>query len=156
MKYLLFSFAIICLATTVQAQTTPSDFVEKFFTTFENDGSDKALDDLYATNDWIKQRPETLTQLKKSMNDLTEDYVGKYYGYDLICKKNLLDRLVLMSYMVRYGRQPIRFTFEFYQPDQEWMLYSFKFDIALDDEMEESAGMQYQDLSDYSKKEEKK
>lgn len=50
---------------------------------------------------------------------------------------------MLQSYLLRYDRQLIRFTFQFYKPDKEWMLYSLSFDVTLDDEVEEAAKMFY-------------
>jgi len=41
--------------------------------------------------------------------------------------------------LLRYDRQPIRFTFEFYKPDKEWVLFAISFDATLDDEVEEAA-----------------
>lgn len=33
-------------------------------------------------------------------------------------------------------RTPIRFTFEFYKPKDSWVVYSFKYDDAFDDDVE--------------------
>lgn len=43
--------------------------------------------------------------------------------------------------MIKYARQPIRFTFILYKPKEEWMLFNFKYDDKLDEEMEDAANI---------------
>jgi hypothetical protein len=81
--------------------------------------------------------------MKKEINGYTEDYIGKYYGYNLITKKQSTENFVLYSYMVRYDRQPLKFIFEFYRPDNVWMLFSFKIDSNLDEDVEQVAKLFY-------------
>ena len=50
---------------------------------------------------------------------------------------------ILKSYLVKYDRQPIRFTFQFYKPNKEWRIHSFKYDGNIDDEIEEAAKLYY-------------
>ena len=40
---------------------------------------------------------------------------------------------------MKYDRQPFRYIFEFYKPNEKWMLYSFKIDSEIDSEIEQSA-----------------
>ena len=128
-------------------QKSPKEIVSNFFTEYKNDGSSKALDDLYSNNEWISRSTDAITKLKQQVESLNEDYVGKYYGYELIVEKRLSDSFVLMSYLVKFDRQPVRFTFQFYKPDNEWRTHSFKFDGAIDEEIEESAKVYYLELN---------
>jgi len=64
--------------------------------------------------------------------------VGNYQGYELINEKKTGENLKLLSYMVRFDRQPFRFTFIFYKPDTIWQVQNLKFDDKLDDELEKS------------------
>lgn len=138
---ILFSFSLIGFG-----QNTPEEIVSKFFTEYKNDGASKALDNLYSNNEWMNRATDAITKLKQQLNSLNEDYVGKYYGYELIVEKKLSDSFILMSYLVKYDRQPIRFTFQFYKPDNEWRTHSFKYDGNMDEEIEESAKVYYLDL----------
>lgn len=131
---ILFTFSLISFG-----QNTPKEIVSKFFTEYEKKETSKALDNLYANNNWMKRSTDAITNLKQQLNSLNEDYVGKYYGYELIVEKKLSDSFVLMSYLVKFDRQPIRFTFQFYKPDNEWRTHSFKYDGSIEDEIEESA-----------------
>jgi hypothetical protein len=127
-------------------QKMPEEIVSKFFMEYQNDGASEALDNLYSNNEWIKRSTDAITNLKQQLKTLNEDYVGKYYGYELIVSKRLSDSFVLMSYLVKFDRQPIRFTFQFYKPDNEWRTHSFKYDGTIDEEIEESAKVYYLDL----------
>lgn len=124
------------------AQDNPETLVAKFFKEYPK-GPAKAVENLYSTNPWVLRNRDAVDQLKGEIAKLTPDYVGKYYGYELIVKRQIASSFTLHSYLVRYDRQPIRFTFEFYKADDKWFLYSFQFDTNLDDELEESAKLQY-------------
>jgi hypothetical protein len=145
MRILTSIFALL-LAAGLHAQKTPEDIVTAFFNTLQSENSDAALDQLYATNPWMSMNMESIQSLKDKMAGLTEDFVGTMHGYDLIVEKSLTDRYRLLSYLARYDRQPIRFTFQFYRPADTWKIYSFKYDGSLDDELEEAAKMYYLDL----------
>lgn len=139
MKKIIF---IICLTLTcfaTNAQSEIDDIIDTFFKNYEEKGSTYALDNLYGVNKWIDLNGSVMMNLKEKMETLTEDFVGKYYGYELIVEKRLADSFVLRSYLVKYGRQPLRFTFQFYKPNKEWILQNFKYDGALDEEIEEAA-----------------
>ena len=125
--------------TTMVAQEVTDDMVEIFFEKFKNEGSTVALDYVYSTNKWVSQSSDDVISLKNQMNNLTEDFVGKYYGYELILEKRLSDSYILKSYLVKYGRQPLRFTFQFYKPDKEWRFHGFSFDGSLTEEIKEAA-----------------
>lgn len=128
------------------SQNTPQEIVSKFFTEYKTEGASIALDNLYSNNEWMSRATDAITNLKQQLATLNEDYVGKYYGYELIVEKRLSDSFILMSYLVKYDRQPIRFTFQFYKPDNEWRTQSFKYDSTIDDEIEEAAKVYHLDL----------
>ncbi|MEO1022182.1 MAG: hypothetical protein AAFW89_06515 [Bacteroidota bacterium] len=152
MKAKSFSFLLIIglftLATSeLKAQDVPTQIAERFFENYKNKGSDDAIDSLYASNKWISRAADALANLKSQISGLNEDYVGTYYGYELIVEKKLGDSFALQSYLVKYDRQPIRFTFLFYRPNEEWMLYSFQYDGNLGEELKEAANIYFLDLN---------
>ncbi|MBI5916723.1 MAG: hypothetical protein HY842_15200 [Bacteroidetes bacterium] len=142
MKIAFFLFLFTTGMASAFAQTTPDEMVAKFFTDFKIDKGN-AVKNIYQTNTWMSKASDAISNMVGEVEKLTPDYVGEYYGYSLICKKQLSDCFVLQSYIVRYDRQPLRFTFEFYKPDEEWQLYSSSFDVNLDDELEEAAKVYY-------------
>ena len=73
------------------------------------------------------------------MNGFNENYMGKYYGKELITTKKFAESFELYSYMIKYDRQPLRFIFKFYKSNNKWVLYSFALDDSLDTEIQEAA-----------------
>jgi hypothetical protein len=133
---------IICLAFTsyaTNAQGEIDDIVDSFFKNYEEKGATYALDSLYGINKWIDLKGSAMITLKEKMETLTEDFIGKYYGYELIVEKTLADSFILRSYLIKYERQPLRFTFQFYKPNKKWMVLNFKYDGLVGEEIEEAA-----------------
>jgi len=127
------------------AQANPDDLVKKFFDEYQTSPV-QAINDIYLTNSWTLRAKDAVDQMKNEVNKYTVDYMGKYYGYVLITQKKLSDDFILYSYMIKYDRQPLRFTFKLYKPNDKWMLFSLKIDGNLDDEIEESAKLVYLNL----------
>lgn len=121
------------------SQTQPKTVAELFFKEFKEKGASVAIDNLYSPNKWILRSGDAVIQLKNQLEGLNEEYVGAYYGQELMFEKKLTDSFILLSYLVKYDRQPIRFTFQFYKPNDKWVIHSFKFDGNIGDEIEESA-----------------
>lgn len=133
---------LILIPTFYTIAQTPDELVKTFFAEYKEKGVDESLDNLYATNPWIRENNEAVKNLKTQLNAMNEGLVGKQRGHEPIARKTLGDSLILMSYLMKFDRQPIRFTFQFYKPLDKWMLYSFKFDDSFDNELEESSKIQ--------------
>ena len=118
---------------------TPRELVQKFFDDYEAKGASVALDNLYGTNKWMERSADAISNVKSQMEGLNEGYVGKLHGHEIIAEKKLGDSYLLLSYMAKFDRQPIRYTFQFYKPKDTWVIYSFKFDANIDNELEEAA-----------------
>ena len=146
LRIILLTAFLLIVGTSVYAQNTPKEMVGKFFEEYQDKGVSEALDNLYGTNKWMERNQDAISNLKSQMQGLSEDYVGKFYGYELIVEKKLSESYLLLSYLVKYGRQPVRFTFQFYKPDQNWKVYSFKYDGGIDGEIEEAAKLYYLNL----------
>ncbi|WP_206610010.1 hypothetical protein [Maribellus luteus] len=128
------------------AQELPDSIINDFFKTYEKEGASKALDDLYATNPWTSRIQDAINNIKNQMERFDEELVGEYYGYEKIVSKKLGDSYVLESYFLKFDRQFLRLTFQFYRPKDKWRLLSFKFDDTFDDEIEEAAKLYYLNL----------
>ncbi|MBC3759043.1 hypothetical protein H7U19_11540 [Hyunsoonleella sp. SJ7] len=139
MKKILLIVPILLVSISSTSQNSPNDISEQFFRDFTEKGVSEAIDNLYRTNKWMGRAGDAIIQLKSQMEGLNEDYVGKYYGKELLFEKRLTDSYVLLSYLVKYERQPLRFTFQFYKPNDKWVVYSFKFDGGISEEIEEAA-----------------
>ena len=139
MKNYFVIFIVLVFSNSLIAQSSPEEIVEEFFEIYKDKGSTSALNFIYSKNDWISQSSDDVILLKNQMESLTEDYVGKYYGQELILEKKISDSYILKSYLVKYGRQPLRFTFQFYKPNDKWLFHGFSFDANLTEEVKEAA-----------------
>ena len=118
--------------------TPPEEIARRFFELYESEGSDQAVDYVFSTNKWLNGEKTTVeaikTQLKKGIA-----IIGQYYGYELAEKKSMGENYVLLSYILRYDRQPIKFVFILYRPNKDWQIQNLKFDDRLDDDIEGSS-----------------
>jgi hypothetical protein len=131
MKTLL-SYALIFFfflsASKVLAQVNPKGVADKFFKDYQSLGATKSIDNLYASNKWMELSAEAVAGLKTQLEGLTVDFVGKFYGYELIKEQKIGENYLFLTYLGRYDRQPIKFEFEFYKPSNNWQIHSFSFD----------------------------
>jgi hypothetical protein len=133
---------LISITGNVFSQSNPEDLIKNFFVTYEKDAG-KAVKDLYATNKWTERIKDDIDKIIGTVNGFTENYMGKYYGYEKITSKKFAESYVLHSYLVKYDRQPLRFIFKFYKPNDKWVLLSYSLDDNLGSEIEESAKLYY-------------
>lgn len=133
-------------ASYVQAQNYGKEIIDDFFSNFENHGADVAVTELYKTNPWTTRIQDAINNVKNQLSQYDENLVGKYHGHELIVTKKLGESYVLHSYFLKFDRQFLRLTFQFYKPLNEWRLYSFQFDDSYADEIEEAARLYYMDL----------
>lgn len=137
MKKLLL-IGLLCCPFSSFAQNDPQKMIDEFFNQYKNKSADAALDYIFGTNKWMDNSKDQIESVKFKLNG-TLKLLGDYQGYDLITKKSVGDHYSLYSFMVRYDRQPLRFSILFYKPNDQWRLMNFSYDDNLDDELEEAA-----------------
>ena len=131
MKTLIIKFlalALFLISPNTFGQVTPKSTAEKFFKEYQTLGVAKSIDNLYASNKWMEFSAEAVAGLKTQLDGLTIDFVGKFYGYELVKEQKIGENYFFLTYVGRYDRQPIRFDFEFYKPNTTWQIHSFSFD----------------------------
>lgn len=136
---------LISTSGTLFSQSSPQELIDTFFETYEKDPG-KAIKELYATNKWTERKKDDIDKVIGTVKGFTESYMGKYYGYEIITKKKFSESLELYSYMIKYDRQPIRFIFKFYKPNDKWVLFSYSLDDNLGKEIQEAAKLYYLEL----------
>jgi hypothetical protein len=111
--------------------------VDTFFKKYKDEGNGAAIDYLFGTNKLFTDQA-SINLLKVKLDSLQRS-VGQYLGKELIAQKSASASLVFYSYLVKFTNQPVRFTFMFYKPQNDWVLYRFKYDDQMDAELEESS-----------------
>jgi len=133
---------VLLLVSTVKVQAqdqTPADISKKFFEIYAAKPND-AIDYIFTGMKLTKEVSDDITAIKKNLK-VTIDQGGAYYGYELITEKSLNNTLKLVSYMAKYDKQPVRFVFIYYKPNDKWKIYTFQFNTNLDDELTSAAGV---------------
>jgi hypothetical protein len=139
MKKGLFYLMIQLLCINIAIAQEPKALIDSFFNVYKTKGVDKAFDGIFSTNPWMIQRSkDEIDNVKVQLKSIIQ-IVGEYYGYEKITQKSIGESFQLFSYLVKYDRQPIRFTFMFYKAKDTWKLYNFQFDQDLKEELGESA-----------------
>ena len=142
MKLRLILFAFILSSQITIAQSSPDQIIDKFFQDLVTEKPDKVIDNFYTHMPWVTNIKDEITKLKTNFKTL-QDYFGKYSGHAVITKKEIGGgALVVYTYLVKYERQPVRFTFKFYKPKDTWLAYGFSYDMSLDEELDQSVKLQ--------------
>jgi hypothetical protein len=112
-----------------------ASYIDTFFKKYKT-SPDSAIDYIFGTNPFFTG--SQIAPLKAKLDSL-QFILGKYVGKELIAQKSATPSLVLYSYLVKHENQPIRFVFMFYKPKNDWLLYRFNFDDAMDVELLEAS-----------------
>ena len=139
-KFLILTFLLLSVNQAF-CQESEKDLLDKFFEMYRTN-STEALDYIYGTNKWVSSNADGIKQLKIQIKQY-EELVGDFYGEEFIYRGSFGENFVIYIYIVKYERQPFRFTFKFYKPDDKWFLYAFKFDDEFDDDFEEIVKYEY-------------
>lgn len=142
-KFLMIALFAILPFSKLIAQESPEDIIDTFFENYENKGAEYSVEELYKTNPWTTRIEDAVHNVKTQLARFNDDLVGEYYGYEKLVKKQLGESYVLYAYFLKFDRQFLRLTFQFYKPNDKWMLYSFQFDDNFDEEIEEAAKLYY-------------
>ena len=136
---LLCPLILFCTTAARAQELTPSDISKKFFELYATKPMD-AIDLLFADVKKDKQINDDITAIKKNLK-VTIDQDGIYNGYEPITEKGVGNNLKLLSYMLKYDKQPVRFIFIYYKPKDVWKIYTFQFNTNLDEELTSAAGV---------------
>ena len=96
---------------------------DKFFNLYEAGKIIEAVDSIYSSNRWIDRKSDDIEKLKAQFVGVSS-LVGEYHGKTLLGKKDINERLISVTYMALYERQPVRLEFVFYRPKDKWVIYS--------------------------------
>lgn len=110
----------------------PEQMVAIFFDLFRSRGPAQAVDYIYSNNPNIYERQDFLGSMKEKVAKL-EEMLGKEHGQVLIRDRQFADTVRVISYLVKYERQPLRFTFVFYKAENRWITLQFFFDDPMDE-----------------------
>jgi hypothetical protein len=141
MKKSLLTLLFGTMMTVVIAQTKDAgdgqELIKQFFDLYKTKGYEAAVKYAWSTNSWIPASPDDMNtiilNLGKQVNQM-----GEFIGQEELRSKKAGSRFRIVSYLVYYQRDPIRFTFELYRNNNGWEITDFVFDTRFEEELEES------------------
>ncbi len=119
------------IATSKAQETTYQGVVEKFFSIYSDKGPEKAIDYIFSTNPFLDPSSDQVTAIKLKLATAVA-VIGDYSGYDPIIVKEFGTSMAIATYMVKYKRQPLFFTFVLYKPDKFWQIQTLRFDDKIE------------------------
>jgi hypothetical protein len=112
--------------------------IEKFFALLMEGKSREAVEFIYSDNPWMAKHSDAVQNVINQVSAMGQ-LVGRLRNHELLQEKVVADRFAYLSYMAAYDRQPFRFVFEYYRPEDEWRVFSFSLDDKLDNDIEDAA-----------------
>jgi hypothetical protein len=127
--------------------STANDYMQKidsFFQLVKEGKYEMAVDSIYSDNPWISSKRDDIQSLKNQFVGL-KDFLGEFYSYEILAEESISDKYVNIAYFCCFDRQPLRFTFEYYKPNDSWRIYSFSYSEDIDIWLEEKVKQNYLD-----------
>jgi hypothetical protein len=112
--------------------------VDTFFQEYKT-SSKTAIVNLLAKNKWITN--DDASKVASQIDELAVE-LGAYNGGEKIGESTYGTSMLQYVYVAKYERQPLKFTFRFYRPNNKWELYSFNYEVDFINELDE-AGKAY-------------
>src|SRR6476661_2613490 len=128
--------AFVLLSNFAYSQST-EQITEAFFKAYKENPT-KAYGKLFDNNKWMKDKKSDIETVKIKLADFISG-LGEYYGYEAITEKSAGESYLLKSFLIKYERQPVRFTFLLYKPSDSWQIQNFTYDTNISEEIEEAA-----------------
>lgn len=116
--------------------TVPTRMAEEFFVTYKAKGPTAALEALLPTNPYISKA--VADSVSAQVERLTKG-MGNYEGFEKVAESSYGEGIFMLTYIVKYSRQPLRFNFKFYKPGDVWKLHYFTYESEFLNEMDEMA-----------------
>ena len=131
-QLVLFVCLLFCFL--AKSQSSPEEITDRFFEKYKKDPM-SAIDYIFSTSKYIDAKSENIVALKNKVKNVV-DLCGDYLGFEYIDELKTGERIKMITYLVYYERQPMRFTFMLYKPKEKWVLQNFSFDTELDENMD--------------------
>lgn len=111
----------------------PVSHIESFLETLENQNTQLAIENLFSTNKYV-EHDSVKTRLIYNLNGF-QNQLGPLLDNEFLVKRSLGKDYVLYRYLIKYDRQPLRFSFVFYKPDDDWRFHLFYWDDNFNEEL---------------------
>lgn len=136
MKTLLILNLFFFVVTSLMGQKNIEEVTDSFFVYFKSEGVERSLQYVFATNKYLKQNPEIVTNLKAKF-DKALPILGNFYRYEKYMHKQVGNTFAHVGYLMVFDRQPIKIIFTLYFAVDHWQIQDLRFDDKIDDVIKE-------------------
>ena len=136
MKTIVIFAILFCSIISLKGQKNPEEVVDSFFTYFNSKGVERSLQYVFATNKYLKQNPEIVTNLKAKF-DKALPVLGTFYRYEKYMHKQVGSTFAHIGYLMVVDRQPTKIIFTLYYASDHWQIQDLRFDDKIDDVIKE-------------------
>jgi hypothetical protein len=126
LRITIFCFLFALVSFRGSAQSTIKEITDKFFILYATDPV-KAIDYAFSTNKWFETNKDGIDTLKNTIKGQLQ-LLGEYYGYEQISEKTAGRSTTMVIFILKYEKEPIRFSFLFYKPKDVWRVNNFSYD----------------------------
>jgi len=131
-------FLLLFLSLLPSAYPAPSgDYLQDisgFFATVKKGQPKEAAEQLLSSNPEAASRVENKLSIENGLERM-KDTLGELKDFNIIKEKKIGERIVYVLAFALYEKQPVRFEFIFYKPNDQWLFLNVNFGLQTVDDI---------------------
>lgn len=117
-----------------QAATDYLQEISAFFATIRKGQPKEAAERLLSTNAEAASRLDNKLSVENGLERM-KDTLGAFKDFNIVKEKKIGDRIVYVLAFANYEKQPVRFEFIFYKPEEQWLFLNVNFGLQTIDDI---------------------
>ena len=132
---LIFTAPLMFCSPAAKTNGETQKMVDEFFKAYKIAGHKDAVTSFLGKNKWITN--DDANKVGTQIDEIVSQ-IGRYYGQEKVSENYYGESVIQYIYLVRYERQPLKFIFRFYKPNDKWGMQSFNYEIDFMKELDEA------------------
>ena len=133
--------AVILTPQDLSAQASDRPYmndIDSFFALLAENKGDEAILALYKDSPYASAMSDAINNVAIQLAGMNRTY-GNYNNHEVLVHEIVLERYAYLMFFVSFDRQPFKFEFHYYKPDETWQFQNFRFSDEIDDDIVEAA-----------------
>lgn len=135
-RLIVLSLALFCTTSPLLAQGA-TDYLQEisaFFATIKKGQPKEAAERLLSTNAEAAARLDNKLSVENGLERM-KDTLGAFKDFNIVKEKKIGERIVYVLAFAIYEKQPVRFEFIFYKPEEKWLFLNVNFGLQTIDDI---------------------